>query len=108
MKRKGVNFILFLFITLSTVFLASSINNIMIVISAVDYYMEYANLPDINVVINSSQDINKINEWLDHKLEKGEILDYGYNTFLEISDKSITIKKDNQTSQFDNHGTSFF
>ena len=46
MKRKGVNLILFLFITIATIFLTSSINNIMIVTSAVDHYMEYANVPD--------------------------------------------------------------
>lgn len=108
MKRKGVNMILFLFITLSTVFLASSINNIMIVGTAVDYYMNYAHVPDVNIVMNSKEDLDKINNWLDQKKVKGDIDDYQYNNFLEISDKSITLKQDNQTSAFDNKGASLF
>lgn len=108
MKRKGVNMILFLFITLSTVFLASSINNIMIVGTAVDYYMDYAHVPDVNIVMNSKEDLDKINNWLDQKKVKGDIDDYQYNNFLEISDKSITLKQDNQTSAFDNKGASLF
>lgn len=71
MKRKGVNMILFLFITLSTVFLASSINNIMIVGTAVDYYMDYAHVPDVNIVMNSKEDLDKINNWLDQKKGQG-------------------------------------
>ena len=46
-KRKGVNLILFLFIAIATVFLASSVNNILVVTPAVDYYMDYANVPDV-------------------------------------------------------------
>lgn len=52
LKRKGVNTILFLFITLATIFLASSINNIMIVSSAVDYYVDYAKVPDVNIILD--------------------------------------------------------
>ncbi|WP_050636603.1 ABC transporter permease [Candidatus Stoquefichus sp. SB1] len=108
MKRKGVNMILFLFITLSTVFLASSINNIMVISSAVDYYMDYAHVPDVNIIMNSKEDIHKINDWLDQKKDKGDIDDYQYNKILEISDKSVTMKKDGKTSAFDNKGASLF
>lgn len=108
MKRKGVNMILFLFITLSTVFLASSINNIMVISSAVDYYMDYAHVPAVNIIMNSKEDIHKINDWLDQKKDKGDIDDYQYNTILEISDKSVTMKKDGKTSAFDNKGASLF
>lgn len=45
-RRKSVNIILFLFVTIASVFLSSSINNILVVFSAVDYYMDYANVPE--------------------------------------------------------------
>ena len=46
-RRKSVNIILFLFIMIASIFLSSSINNIMVVSSAVNYYMDYANVPDV-------------------------------------------------------------
>lgn len=108
MKRKAVNFILFLFITLSTVFLASSLNNINVIGSAVNYYMDYAHVPDVNIIINSNKDIDKINQWLEQKVIDGDVKDYAYNTFLEIADKSVMIKRDGKTSQLDNQGSSLF
>lgn len=89
MNRKGVNFILFLFITLSTIFLASSTNNIMVISSAVDYYMDYAHIPDVNILLNSEQDKTKIDQWLIQQKEQGNIKNYDYTNFLEISAKSI-------------------
>lgn len=108
MKRKGVNIILFLFITLSTVFLASSMNNIVVALSAVDYYLDYAKVPDINIVINSEQDTDKIDRWLEKKKESGDIEAYDYNTFLQIPDKSVTIKKGDVTSEFNNGGSNLY
>ena len=60
MHRKSVNLILFLFITIATVFLASSVNNILVVSSSVDYYMDYANIPDVNLVAVNSGEKEKI------------------------------------------------
>lgn len=108
MKRKGVNIILFLFITLSTIFLASSFNNIMIVGSAVDYYMEYAHVPDVNVIINSEKEKDKIDQWLEQQKEKGEIVDFDYNHFLEISQQSITINRNGKNTNLENNGVSLY
>lgn len=108
MKRKGVNLILLLFITLSTVFLASSFNNIMIVTSAVDYYMEYAHVPDLNVILNSEDDKNKIDQWLQQQSDKGIISDFDYNHFLEVSQKSVTVSHNGNESDFDNKGASLY
>lgn len=108
MKRKGVNLILFLFITIATIFLTSSINNIMIVTSAVDHYMEYANVPDINLVLNTEMDKEKIDTWLDQQAFSGGVTDYDYNQFYELADQSVTVKKDGQTSKLDNQGTGLY
>lgn len=80
----------------------------MVISSAVDYYMDYAHVPDVNIIMNSKEDIHKINDWLDQKKDKGDIDDYQYNKILEISDKSVTMKKDGKTSAFDNKGASLF
>lgn len=89
MKRKGINFILFIFITLATIFFASSINNIMVVSSAVDYYMDYANTPDINIILNSEEnkiikgDLERSQEVFENILENA--LKYGDGRKIEIS-----------------------
>ena len=108
LKRKGVNFILFLFITLSTVFLASSINNIMIVSSAVDYYMEYAHLPDVNLTLDAKTDKNRIDQWLQQQKEKNMITDFDYNHFLEISSNAISVKRGNQKESIENQGANLY
>ena len=107
-KRKGINTILFLFITLATIFLASSINNILVVSSAVNYYMDYANVPDVNVLLGSTENKTKIDEWLNQQQDKGVVTDYQYNGFLEIGDKAVTIYQDQKVKDFDNKGASLF
>ena len=108
MKRKGVNIILFLFITIATIFLASSVNNILVVSSAVDYYIDYANIPDVNVILNSEQDKDKIDVWLDKQKNGNKVLTSDYNQFIEISDKSVQIDRDGDKKDFDNKGATLF
>lgn len=93
MKRKGVNLILFLFMSLATVFLASSVNNIMVVGSGINYYMEYANVPDINFITTSDAEKEDIDTWLYEQQAKGDITDIAYNNFLLLSDKNV-LKQD--------------
>lgn len=111
MKRKSVNFILFLFITLSTIFLASSANNIMVVSSAIDYYMDYANIPDITIILNSEENKTKIDQWLLQQQENKKIKDHEYEYFLEISSQSIFINKDHKKEKLkllEDSGTTLF
>lgn len=108
MKRKGVNFILFLFITLATIFLASSFNNITIVGSAVDYYMDYAHVPDVNVILNSETEKEKIDKWLIQLQSDGEVDGFDYNHYLEVSKKSVTVNRDGKSKVIDNNGASLY
>lgn len=108
MKRKGVNSILFLFITMSTIFLSSSINNIMVISSGLEYYMDYANVPDLNVILNSEVDKNEIDEWLSQEQEKGMVDDFDFNHFVEISNKHITIQRNGKEEVLDNKGASLY
>lgn len=107
-KRKGVNVILFLFITLATVFLASSVNNILIVSSAVPYYMEYANVPDVNLIINSEKEKDEITNWIDTLVEDGVVNRYDYNTFLMLTENAVQIQKGQQSVVFNSKGSSLF
>ena len=87
MHRKSVNLILFLFITIATVFLASSVNNILVVSSSVDYYMDYANIPDVNLVAVNSGEKEKIMKWIE--TEAPGVKDYGYQEMLSVEQKNL-------------------
>ena len=87
MHRKSVNLILFLFITIATVFLASSVNNILVVSSSVDYYMDYANIPDVNLVAVNSGEKEKIIKWIE--TEAPGVKDYGYQEMLSVEQKNL-------------------
>lgn len=105
MKRKGVNIILFLFMTLATVFLSSSVNNIMVVGSAVNYYMDYANVPDVNVVATSDDEKDLIDAFIEDKKAIGEITEADYNNFLVLTDKNVL---KNQDEAINTKGTSLY
>ena len=51
-KKKTMNIILLLFITLATIFSASGINNIVTVMNATDYYLDKAGIGDYVVLIH--------------------------------------------------------
>lgn len=106
LKRKGVNAILFLFITLATVFLASSVNNILIIGSGVDYYLDYANIPNSNIVVNSRKEKDDITSWLVKQKEDKTIDDFAYNELQLVSEKAIKVGK--QLKTMDNKGASLF
>lgn len=104
-KRKGVNIILFLFITLATVFLASSVNNILVVFSGIDYYMEYANVPDVNVLTTGEKEKEQILEWLD---KEKTVKKYDYNNFTILSGLNMKIKKDGKEKSLETSGISHY
>lgn len=106
LKRKGVNIILFLFIVLSTVFLASSVNNILVVTKAVDYFLEYANVPDANVLIKGEDEKSEIEDWLSG--QKSLVQDYQYEKFYLIPEKRIQIIKGNTKKKFDSEGNDIY
>ncbi|BDF33978.1 ABC transporter permease [Lachnospiraceae bacterium] len=101
-RRKSVNLILFLFITIATIFLASSVNNILVVTSSVEYYMDYANVPDINLVISGDSEKEKIAEWIDSQGPGVE--EYDYNTLLSLIKKNVTYREDGEDKQLDFNG----
>ena len=104
-KQKGVNIILFLFITLSTIFLASSVNNICLVINGLDTYMEYANVSDVMVVFGAEDEKEQFEDWLD---SRSEVTEYAYEQLCEIKADDILVVKTGETSSFDANGASLY
>jgi len=60
-RKKVMNSILFLFITLCTVFLASSVSNLMVTTSALDYFAEATQLSDYFIFATNDE----LTEWLE-------------------------------------------
>lgn len=105
-KRKGVNIILFLFITLASVFLSSSVNNILSVTSAVDYFMEYSCVPDVNIVMNGETERKQIEDWL--REHDSLIEEYDYDTLLVLSAKDTDVKSNGKTKPLDADGDDLY
>ena len=65
-RKKAMNIILLLFIILATMFVSSSVNNIINVTTALDSYFEKANAPDylaITMNKNLAVDIDETLSW---------------------------------------------
>lgn len=89
-KQKSVNIILFLFITLSTVFLASSVSNICVVMNGLKTYMDYANVSDVAVMLGGEAENEAFETWIG---SRGEITEYGFEQLCQIkADDVIPIK----------------
>ena len=91
MKQKSVNIILFLFIMLSTIFLASSVNNICLVMSGLGTYMEYANVSDVTAVFGGEDDKEAFESWLD---SRSEVTEYAGEQLCEIAVDDISTGDD--------------
>lgn len=101
-RRKSVNIILFLFITMATVFLASSVNNILVVTSSVEYYMDYANVPDVNLIVIGDSERTEIESWI--KKNGPGVKEYDYNTLMALINKNITVEKGGKDGPLDSGG----
>lgn len=107
-KRMGVNVILFLFITLATVFLASNVNNIMVVRSAVDYYMEYADVPDFSLLVNGDKEKADMAAYLKKQKQTGKITAYAYNYLHTLPEKAIQVQKGGRTTKINTEGCNLY
>lgn len=59
-NRKATNIILLVFIILATMFVASSVNSILSVTTALDDYMEMANVPDLTIITMRDEQLTDI------------------------------------------------
>lgn len=98
-KRKGINGILFLFMILATIFLASSVYNILTIMSATDYFFDYANVPDVMMYSMGTDEETEIEEWLDSETEL--VTDYEIQHVLPMDKKNISIIKDDEKEAYE-------
>ena len=63
-RKRTMNIILFLFIAMATMFLASSVSNLITVTGAVDYFMEISKVPDYVTLALANGDGDEIAEYL--------------------------------------------
>ncbi len=105
MKQKTVNIILFLFITLSTIFLASSVNNICLVMNGLETYMEYANVSDVTAVFGGEDDKEAFERWLD---SHSEVTEYEGEQLCEIAADDISTGDDEEAGSFEANGASLY
>lgn len=99
-RKKTMNFILLLFIILATMFLASSVNNLLAVNGAIEHYMDIADVADYLTisVVDSENDV--IEEYLkDNKF----VSDYAVDDTLSVSNDDISIISRQVESEKENY-----
>lgn len=104
-RRKSVNLILFLFITLASVFLSSSMNNILTVFPAVEYYMDYANVPDITFITMGAEESDDVGQWIE---EAPGVEEYGRNAILMLGSKDVMILRNQKEKLLDANSVTMY
>ncbi len=92
-RKKSMNFIILIFVVLATTFISGAVQNISVVISGIDYYLEQANVSDFFMLAigNSEENDRQIKEFL--KTEDN-VTDYRVEELL-LADKLQDEDRDN-------------
>ncbi|MCI6191236.1 MAG: ABC transporter permease, partial [Clostridium sp.] len=85
-RRKGINIILLIFMILAVMFVASSVNNILVVSNATKYCLEKGNVPDKYISIYENNEKNTLSNWLENN---SLVKDYSKNKSITISQSNI-------------------
>ena len=85
-RRKGINIILLIFMILAVMFVASSVNNILVVSNATKYCLEKGNVPDKYISIYENDEKNTLSNWLENN---SLVKDYSKNKSITISQSNI-------------------
>ena len=85
-RKKSMNMILLLFVVMCSMFLASSVNNLLAISSALDYFFEHSNASEYYMIVRERGDIE---EWLD---ESEFALGYERHDFIGIGMEDLTHK----------------
>ena len=103
-RKRTMNVILFLFITLATMFLASSVSNLIIITGAVDYFMEVSKVPDYLMLALSQGDKDEIEEYLSNY---ENVMEYETIDTLTVTNDTITIvdAENTENSAYQKTGT---
>lgn len=85
-RKKTMNIILLIFITLATMFIASSANNMLTVMTALDSYFEKAEVPDYCIVVPSGEGAERFDGFAQ---ENGYI--YRQTEMMQIDPKEVLV-----------------
>lgn len=88
-RKKTMNIILFIFIILSSMFVASGINNVITVLNGTDSYMDKAGVGDFNIITMGEYAVGALDEML--KTEPA-VLDYRIEKVVFGSQDNITME----------------
>lgn len=94
-RKKTMNIILLIFVTLAATFIASSANNLITSNSALDNFMEKTNAPDYCFTTLYESDIERFREFAD---ENG--YDYYLSRFVQINPNGVSVE--GETLDFSN------
>ena len=85
-RKKTMNIILFLFIVLATMFVASGINNVITVMNGTDYYLDKAGVGDFIILTMGDGAVGSLDEMLEKEIVPfpSEPEDVGF--FISMSD----------------------
>ena len=86
-RKRTMNVILLLFITLASLFVSSSVNNIISVTTALDHYFELANVPDILIATMNKSGNADVKRAL---REMKSVASYGTEEVLYLSNANVT------------------
>lgn len=96
-NKKTMNVIILLFIIMSTMFLASSVNNLVTISNAVDYYLDLAKAPDYLILSFDKGE----NEEMEKFLENEEsVKDFEMTNGIVLDEKNISIKRADSTDSY--------
>lgn len=95
-RKRTMNIILFMFIAMATMFLASSVSNLITVTGAVDYFMEVSNVPDRFVIAMSGTEQDMIGEYLE---KSDSISGYEVIPMYSVTNERISIVEAENTEK---------
>lgn len=95
-RKRTMNIILFMFIAMATMFLASSVSNLITVTGAVDYFMEVSNVPDRFVIAMSGTEQDMIGEYLE---KSDSISGYEVIPMYSVTNERISIVEAKNTEK---------
>lgn len=88
-RNKTMNVILFLFVTLAAVFVASGLSNLAAVLTGADNYLKKAGVGDYNVMAYRKSEADVLKVFDDKELVDSYRVDRGFNTLTDaVSDES--------------------
>lgn len=107
-RKRTINIILFLFITMATMFLGSSVSNMITVSGAVDYFMNLSNVPD-SFAISVADGNEEKDEIADFLNECEQVSKYSVIDAFNVTNERITIteavNKDEDAEEYERTNT---